>query len=46
MIATAAEANPTCFSPTPLADLEQTLIPAYMRLVRPLSLFFEIDLPS
>ena len=34
MIATAAEANPSCFSPTPLNDLEETLIPAYMRLVR------------
>lgn len=34
MIATAAEANPSCFSPTPLNDLEEILIPAYMRLVR------------
>ncbi|OBZ68467.1 tRNA-dihydrouridine(20) synthase [NAD(P)+] [Grifola frondosa] len=34
MIATAAEANPTCFSPTPLADLEQTFIPPYIRLAR------------
>ena len=34
MIATAAEANPSCFSPSPLNDLEETLIPAYMRLVR------------
>lgn len=33
MIATAAEANPSCFSPTPLSDLEETLIPAYIRLV-------------
>ncbi|KZT73377.1 FMN-linked oxidoreductase [Daedalea quercina L-15889] len=34
MIATAAEANPTCFSPTPLTDLEKTFIPAYIRLAR------------
>ncbi|KAI0063677.1 FMN-linked oxidoreductase [Artomyces pyxidatus] len=34
MVATAAEANPTIFSPTPLADLETTLIPSYIRLVR------------
>lgn len=33
MIATAAEANPSCFSPTPLSDVEETLMPAYMRLV-------------
>ncbi|KZV66563.1 FMN-linked oxidoreductase [Peniophora sp. CONT] len=32
MIATAAESNPSVFSPTPLADLEQTLIPSYLRL--------------
>ncbi|EMD30861.1 hypothetical protein CERSUDRAFT_163673 [Gelatoporia subvermispora B] len=32
MIATAAEANPTCFSPRPLADLELTFIPNYIRL--------------
>ncbi|OCH87557.1 FMN-linked oxidoreductase, partial [Obba rivulosa] len=34
MIATAAEANPTCFSPTPLTDLEQTFIPNYIRLCK------------
>lgn len=34
MIATAAESNPSCFSPTPLTDVEDTLIPAYIRLVR------------
>lgn len=34
MIATAAEANPTCFSPKPYTDLETTLIPSYIRLVR------------
>ncbi|KAI0964534.1 hypothetical protein AcW1_001332 [Taiwanofungus camphoratus] len=34
MIATAAEANPTCFSPTPLTDLETTFIPSYIRLGR------------
>ncbi len=33
MIATAAEQNPTCFSPTPLKDLETTFVPAYIRLV-------------
>jgi tRNA-dihydrouridine synthase 2 len=33
MIATAAESNPTVFSPTPLIDVERTLIPAYIRLV-------------
>lgn len=33
MIATAAEANPTCFSPNPLTDVEMTFIPQYMRLV-------------
>jgi len=32
MIATAAEANPTCFSRTPLVDLEKTLIPSYLRV--------------
>ena len=33
MIATAAEANPTCFSPEPLIDLPRTFIPSYLRLV-------------
>jgi hypothetical protein len=33
MIATAAEANPSCFSPTPLVDVHQTLIPTYLRVV-------------
>ncbi|KAF9225284.1 FMN-linked oxidoreductase [Gyrodon lividus] len=32
MVATAAESNPTCFSPTPLVDLETTLIPSYLRM--------------
>ncbi|KAJ7053978.1 hypothetical protein C8F01DRAFT_996279 [Mycena amicta] len=32
MIARAAEANPSCFSSTPLIDVEQTLTPAYLRL--------------
>ncbi|KAI0652721.1 FMN-linked oxidoreductase [Trametes meyenii] len=32
MIATAAEANPTCFSPTPLKDLQMTFVPGYIRL--------------
>ena len=34
MIATAAEANPTVFSPRPYADLETTFIPSYVRVVR------------
>jgi len=34
MIATAAEANPSCFSPTPLVDVHQTLIPTYLRVSR------------
>ncbi|KAF5332533.1 hypothetical protein D9611_005125 [Ephemerocybe angulata] len=32
MIARGAESNPTCFSETPLVDVEQTLMPAYFRL--------------
>ncbi|KAI0756096.1 hypothetical protein C8Q80DRAFT_1126497 [Daedaleopsis nitida] len=34
MIATAAESNPTCFSPTPLKDLEHTFVPSYIRLCK------------
>ncbi|KAF7792504.1 hypothetical protein EIP86_003545 [Pleurotus ostreatoroseus] len=34
MIATAAEANPTCFDTTPLQDISKTLIPSYIRLCR------------
>jgi tRNA-dihydrouridine synthase 2 len=34
MIATAAESNPSVFSPTPLDNLEENLIPSYLRLVR------------
>jgi len=34
MIATAAEANPTCFSRTPLTDLDQTFIPSYIRVAK------------
>ncbi|KAI0275475.1 hypothetical protein BC834DRAFT_947463 [Gloeopeniophorella convolvens] len=34
MIATAAEANPTVFSPTPLTDLESTFIIPYLRLCK------------
>ncbi|KAA1478065.1 FMN-linked oxidoreductase [Dentipellis sp. KUC8613] len=34
MIATAAEANPSVFAPDPLVDVEQTLIPPYIRLCR------------
>ncbi|KAI0053475.1 FMN-linked oxidoreductase [Auriscalpium vulgare] len=37
MIATAAEANPTIFSQTPLADLDTTFVPSYIRLCRYLS---------
>ena len=33
MIATAAEANPSCFSPTPLVDVHRTFIPTYLRVV-------------
>ncbi|THH10406.1 hypothetical protein EW145_g1353 [Phellinidium pouzarii] len=32
MIATAAESNPTCFSPAPLPDLMKTFTPAYIQL--------------
>ena len=35
MVATAAEANPTVFSPTPLTSLEDTFILPYLRLVSP-----------
>ncbi|KAK0434011.1 hypothetical protein EV421DRAFT_1718038 [Armillaria borealis] len=34
MIARAAEANPSCFSNTPLTDVEETLVPDYLRLSR------------
>jgi hypothetical protein len=34
MIATAAETNPTVFSPDPLTDLEDTIVLPYLRLVR------------
>ncbi|KAH8094636.1 hypothetical protein BXZ70DRAFT_1033900, partial [Cristinia sonorae] len=34
MIATAAESNPTVFSPSPLTDLPQTLLPPYIRLCK------------
>ena len=33
MIATAAEANPSCFSHTPLVDVHRTLVPTYLRVV-------------
>lgn len=33
MIATAAESNPTCFSKTPLTDLETKFVPSYIRVV-------------
>lgn len=32
MIARAAECNPSCFSNTPLTDIHETLVPAYLRL--------------
>ncbi|KAF9486398.1 tRNA-dihydrouridine synthase 2 [Pholiota conissans] len=32
MIARGAESNPSCFSPTPLVDVEKTFIPGYLRL--------------
>ncbi|KAI0030961.1 hypothetical protein K488DRAFT_71767 [Vararia minispora EC-137] len=34
MIATAAESNPSIFSSKPLADLEENLIPSYLRLAK------------
>jgi len=34
MIATAAERNPSCFTPEPLTDLEESLVPDYLRLAR------------
>ncbi|TCD67889.1 hypothetical protein EIP91_011823 [Steccherinum ochraceum] len=34
MIATAAESNPSVFSPTPLTDLSQTLLPPYLRVCK------------
>ncbi|KAJ6601151.1 hypothetical protein DFH09DRAFT_900423 [Mycena vulgaris] len=34
MIARGAEANPSCFSPVPLSDIEKTLSPAYLRVAR------------
>jgi tRNA-dihydrouridine synthase 2 len=33
MIATAAESNPSCFLREPLVDLEETLVPDYLRMV-------------
>jgi tRNA-dihydrouridine synthase 2 len=41
MIARGAEANPSCFSLNPLKDIETTLVPAYLRLVSPLTLTME-----
>ncbi|KAG5219702.1 tRNA-dihydrouridine(20) synthase [Salix suchowensis] len=32
MVARAAESNPSCFSSTPLQDVERTLVPSYIRL--------------
>ncbi|KAG9222239.1 hypothetical protein CCMSSC00406_0006536 [Pleurotus cornucopiae] len=32
MVARAAESNPSCFSSTPLQDVERTLVPPYIRL--------------
>ena len=46
MIARGAEANPSCFSPNPLKDVETTLIPAYLRLVRVPLLWKKEDLVS
>ncbi|KIY52699.1 FMN-linked oxidoreductase [Fistulina hepatica ATCC 64428] len=34
MIARGAEANPSCFSPNPLVDVDKTLYPAYFRLAK------------
>lgn len=44
MIARGAEANPSCFSMNPLKDVETTLVPAYLRLVR-VSLFWTTEDP-
>lgn len=41
MIARAAETNPSCFSGEPLADIEETLVPGYLRLVSQLIWFFQ-----
>ena len=46
MIARGAEANPSCFSPTPLVDVEETFVPAYIRLVRSFILFPRVALDS
>ena len=45
MIATAAEANPTCFSPTPITDLSRNLVPSYLRLVSALCQIAELSQP-
>ncbi|TFK26777.1 tRNA-dihydrouridine synthase 2 [Coprinopsis marcescibilis] len=34
MIARGAESNPSCFSATPLIDIEKTLMPSYIRLCK------------
>jgi len=38
MIATAAESNPSCFSPTPLMDVGKTLIPQYLQVAKHLNI--------
>ena len=43
MIATAAEKNPSCFRPGPLADAEADLAPTYISLV---SLLFVLSTPT
>ncbi len=40
MVASAAETNPSCFLPSPLTDVEETLIPPYLRMVRVLRCAF------
>ncbi|KAF8913201.1 hypothetical protein CPB84DRAFT_1841593 [Gymnopilus junonius] len=42
MIARGAEANPSCFSPEPLKDVEATLVPAYLRLSQYLENHFNL----
>ncbi len=42
MIATAAEANPSCFDSTPLQDITKMFIPAYLRLVSPFTVCIHI----
>ncbi|KAF8203882.1 tRNA-dihydrouridine synthase 2, partial [Pholiota molesta] len=42
MIARGAESNPSCFSPSPLVDVEKTFIPGYLRLSKYLQNHFSL----